>query len=153
METTISRYDCVFFFLHHILLTYSLRCGFTYAWAACSSTLSGHPSSNFCGICEDLVHSPFVPNIVPLKLMNAVLAVDQRPSIAGRHRCGAEGGALQPRSALQNEFQCSIPPLPRQRGPQDLWKWLGEDGPIPTKVGDVYPLPDRGSQEYLGFDP
>ena len=47
METTISRYDRVFFLLHHILLTHSLHCGFTYTWVSCSSTLSGHPSSSF----------------------------------------------------------------------------------------------------------
>ena len=46
METTISRYDRVFFFLYHILLTYSLHCGFTYTWLTCSFTLSGHPSSS-----------------------------------------------------------------------------------------------------------
>ena len=47
METIISRYDRVFFFLHHIFLTYSLHCGFTYTWVTCSSTLSGPPWCSF----------------------------------------------------------------------------------------------------------
>ena len=52
METTISCYDTVFFFLHHIFLTYSLRCGFTYTWVTCCSTLSGNPSSSFFPTCQ-----------------------------------------------------------------------------------------------------
>ena len=59
METTISRYDCLFFFLRHILLTSSLRCGFTYAWVTCSSKLSGHPSSSIFTI--------FLLNVIPGK--------------------------------------------------------------------------------------
>ena len=46
METTTSRYDGVFFFLHYILLSHSLHGGLTYTWVTCSSTLSGHPSSS-----------------------------------------------------------------------------------------------------------
>ena len=59
METTISSYDRVFFFLHHILLTYSLHCGFTFTWVTCSSTLSGHPSSSFTLLV--IQYHPVVP--------------------------------------------------------------------------------------------
>ena len=58
MEATISRYDCVFFLLHHILLTYSLRCGFTYTWVTRSSMLSGHPSSSFWHVDFDMCLAP-----------------------------------------------------------------------------------------------
>ena len=60
METTISRYDRVFFFLHHILLTslITLHCGFTYTWVTCSSTLSGHPSSSLTSIFKAFKGSP-----------------------------------------------------------------------------------------------
>ena len=36
----------ILLWLRFLLLTYSLRCGFTYTWVTCSSSLSGHPSSS-----------------------------------------------------------------------------------------------------------
>ena len=104
----------LFFFLRHILLTYSLRCVFTYTWVTCSSMLSVHPSS-----------SMLLLSVIKLFFLHIFTHSYWflRYGHFGLARVVSEGGALALAHEVENTWERQRkgslrgPPLKR------LWNW------------------------------